>query len=61
MQQGHHMFLVASELGLPNVVDNHVQNFFTAALLGQEVCSERGCSDFGEVFVLCNGKHLFFG
>jgi hypothetical protein len=38
MQQGHHMLLVASdELGLPNIVDNHVQNFFAAVLLGQEV------------------------
>ena len=33
MQQGHHMLLVASEaLGLPNIVDNHVQNFFTAVV-----------------------------
>ena len=41
MQQGHHMLLVASdELGLPNIVDNHVQNFFTAVFLGQEVRSE---------------------
>jgi hypothetical protein len=62
MQQGHHMLLVASdELGLPNIVDNHVQNFFTAVLLGQEVFSECCCSDFGEVFVLCDGKHLLFG
>jgi len=32
------MLLVASDvLGLPNIVDNHVQNFFTTLLLGQEV------------------------
>ncbi len=61
VQQCHHMILVTSELGLPNVVDNHVQNFFTAVLLGQEVLSECCCSDFGEVFVLCDSKHLFFG
>lgn len=62
MQQGHHMLLVASgELGLPNIVDNHVQHFFTAVFLGQEVGSECCCSDFGEVFVLCDGKHLLFG
>ena len=35
MKQGHHMLVVASELGLPNIVDSHVQNLFTAALLGQ--------------------------
>ena len=62
MQQGHHMLPVASgELGLPNIVDNHVQHFFTAVFLGQEVRSECCCSDFGEVFVLRNGKHLLFG
>ena len=61
MQQVHHMILVTSELGLPNVVGNHVQNLFTAVLLGQEILSERCCSDFGEVFVLCDGKHLLFG
>jgi hypothetical protein len=38
MQQGHHMLLVASDaLSLPNIVDNHFQNFFTAVFLGQEV------------------------
>jgi hypothetical protein len=62
MQQGHHMLLVASdELGLPNVVDNYVQNFFTAVFLGQKVRSECCSSDFGEVFVLCDGKHFLFG
>ncbi len=48
VQQGHHMLLVASdELGLPNIVNNHVQNFFTAVFLGQEVRSKCCCSDFG--------------
>ena len=48
MQQGHHMLLVASdELGLPNIVNDHVQNFFTAVFLGQEVRSKCCCSDFG--------------
>jgi hypothetical protein len=35
------MLLVASDvLGLPNIVDNHVQNFFTTLLLGLEVRCE---------------------
>ena len=55
------MLLVASDLSLPNIVDNHVQNFFTAVFLGREVRSECCCNDFGEVFVLCDGKHLLFG
>ncbi len=61
MKQGQHMLLVACELSLPNIVVNHLPNFFAAMLHGQEVCSERCCGDFGEVFVLCNGKHLLFG
>jgi hypothetical protein len=55
------LFVACDELSLPNIVDNHVQNFFAAVLLGQEALSECCCSDFGEVFVLCDGKHLLFG
>ena len=62
MQQGQHMLLVAfDELGLPNIINNHVQDFLTAVFLGQEVRSECCCGDFGEVFVLCDGKHFLFG
>ena len=62
MQQGHHMLLVASNaLSLPNIVDNHFQNFFTAVFLGQEVRSECCCCDFGKMFVLCDGNHFLFG
>ena len=61
MQQGQDMLLVAASLGLPNIIDNHVPDFFAAVLLGQKVLSERGCSDFGKMFVLCKGEHLLFG
>ena len=51
MQQlSPHVLLVASdELRLPNIIDNNVKNFFTAVFLGQEVRSERCCSNFGEL------------
>ena len=55
------MLLVAAELDLPNIVDNHVSDFFAAMLLGQEVVSKCCCSDFGQVFVLGDGEHLIFG
>jgi hypothetical protein len=61
MQQSQDMLLVAASLGLPNIIDNHVPDFFAAMLLGQKVLSECCRSDFGEVFVLCKGEHLFFG
>ena len=54
------MLLIAASLGLPNIIDNHVPDYFTAVLLGQKVLSECCCSDFGEVLMLCNGEHLFF-
>ena len=61
MQQHQDMLLVAASLGLPNIIDNHVPHFFAAMLLGQKVLSKRCCSDFGKLFVLCNGEHLLFG
>ena len=61
MQQGQDMLLVAVSLGLPNIIDNHVPNFFAAVLLGQKVLSERRCTDLGEMFVLCKSEHLLFG
>jgi hypothetical protein len=35
MQQGQHMLLVAAELGLPNILDNHVTDSFAAMVAGQ--------------------------
>ena len=55
------MLPVAPKLRLPNIVDNHVPDFFAAVFLGQKVLSECCCTDLGEVFVLCNGEHLLFG
>jgi hypothetical protein len=58
MQQGQDVLLVAASLCLPDIIDNYVPNFFAAVLLGQKVLSECCCSDFGKVFVLCDGEHL---
>jgi hypothetical protein len=61
MQQGQDVLFIAASLGLPNIIDNHVSDFVAAVLPRQKVLSERGCSDFGKMFVLCNGEHLPFG
>ena len=61
MQQGQDVLFIAASLGLPNIIDNHVPDFVAAVLLRQKVLSERGCSDFGKMFVLGNGEHLLFG
>ena len=47
MQQGQNMLLVAASLGVPNITDNHVPNFFAAVLLGQKVLSECCCTISG--------------
>jgi len=52
------MFLIAVELGLPNIVDNHIPDFFAAMLLRQETLGECCRIDFREVFVLGNGEHF---
>ena len=61
MQQGQDMLLRTNSLGLPNIIDDHIPDFFGAMLLGQNVLSERCCSYFGNVLVLCNSEHLLFG
>lgn len=54
------MLLVATSLRLPNIVDNHVPDFFAALILGQKILRERCCTDFGKVFVFRKSEHLFF-
>ena len=61
MQQGQDVLFIAGSLGFPNIIDNYVPDFVAAVLLRQKVLSECGCSDFGKMFVLCNGEHLLFG
>jgi len=62
MQQSQRFLLISSAmLDLPNVVHDHVANFFDAVLLRQKVLSERGRSDFGKMFVLSDCEHLLLG
>jgi hypothetical protein len=61
VQQGQRMLLVAAELGLPYIIDNHVPNFFAAMLLGQEILGERCRSDLGKALMLGDGEYVIFG
>jgi hypothetical protein len=61
VQQNQNMSLIlAIELRLANIIDNHVTNFFAAVFERQEVLSECRCGDFRQVFVLRDSKHLFY-
>lgn len=46
------MVLIAADLGLSYIVDNHVPDFFAAGFFGQKILSECCCRDFRDVFVL---------
>jgi hypothetical protein len=61
VQQGQDMLPVAAELCLPDIIGDHVPDFFGSVLLAQKVVSESRRRDFGQVFVFGDGKHLFFG
>ena len=61
MQQGHYMVLIAAEVGLSNVVDNHVPDLFAAGFFGQKILSECCCRDLGDVFMLGDSEDLLLG
>ena len=60
MQQGERMVPVAALLALPNIIDDHVPDLLSRALLAQKTC-ERRRSDFRKVLVLGDGEYLLFG
>ena len=61
VKQGQHMIPVAAELCFPNIIDNHVSDFFGSVLLAQKVAGESRCRNFGYVLVFGDGKDLFLG
>ena len=62
MQQSQRFLLISSAmLDLPNVIHDHVANFFDAMVLRQQVLCERGGSDFGKMFVLSDREHFLLG
>ncbi len=61
VQQAQFMLPVAASLCSPDVIDNHVPQFFGPVLLAQKVPSESSCQDFVQVFVFGDGQEFFFG
>ena len=55
------MIPVAAKLGFPDIVDNHVPDFFAAMLILQKVAGESRRRDLGDVLVFGDGQHLLFG
>jgi 2-iminoacetate synthase ThiH len=50
VQQHQDLLLITFDaLGLANVIDNHIPNFFTPMLLRQQILSECGCNDLGKM------------
>jgi len=55
------MLSIVARLAGADVIDNHVTDLFRAMLLVRQILSKRGRGHFGHMFVLGDGKHLFFG
>ena len=61
VQQRQHLLLVIlDELGLANVIDDYIPNFFTPMLLRQQILSKCRGNDFGKMLVLSDREHLLF-
>jgi hypothetical protein len=61
VEQGENMLLIITRLASADVTDNHVTDFCSAMRLVHEILSKCGSSDFWQMLVLRNGKHLTFG
>jgi hypothetical protein len=58
VQQHQHLLLVTlGELGLANVIDDYIPNFFAPVLLRQQILSKRSRNDFGKMLVLSDREH----
>ena len=61
VQQRQHLLLVTlDELGLANVIDDYIPNFFAPMLLRQQILSKCSRNDFGKMLVLSDREHLLF-
>ena len=61
MKEGQDMVSIATELCFPNIIDNHVADFFGSMLSGEKVARQRRCRHFRYVLVLGDGEHLLLG
>jgi hypothetical protein len=52
MQEGQNVSLVLALLSLPDVVHDHVADFFHAVLLVREILSEGGGGDLRQILML---------
>src|ERR1700751_380241 len=58
VQQHQHLRLIAlDELGLANIVDDYIPNFFAPMLLRQQILSKRSRNDLGKMLVLGDCEH----
>jgi hypothetical protein len=61
VQQHQHLLLVTlDELGLANVIDDYIPNFFAPMLLRQQILSECSRNDFGKMLVFSDREHFLF-
>ena len=61
MEEGQNVVLVAAELRIPNIIDNHIAHFFGPMLFREKVACQSRCRNFGDVLVFGDGEHFFLG
>jgi hypothetical protein len=59
-QHQHLLFVTLDELGLANVIDDHIPNSFAPMLLRQQILSECSRNDLGKMLGLSDREHLLF-
>ena len=61
MQEGQSVRFIQTLLSPPDVIHDHVPDFFHAMLSLQEILSESSSGDFWQMFMLRDRENLFFG
>ena len=59
MQETRDVIPVAMKLGLPDIIHNHVPDFFGAVLCAQQGTDKAGCNNFRDALVSCDDEHHF--
>ena len=57
VQETQGVLTVAMKLGLPDIIHDHVPDFFDAVLYAQHVTDKAGGHNFGDVLVFRDDKH----
>ena len=61
VEQGQHMLSIATELSVPDIIDNHVPDFIDTVLLAYQIAGKSYSGNFWQMFMFRDGKNLLLG